>query len=122
MEGKVLKRKIAELNVTQLELANRLATTPQSLSSVLHAKDVRSGTIERISSVLGVPVVYFYGEECLKQSVVANGNQSVAAINSNVSASHNVEVLQERVMALEALVKEKERVINILMESRKWGK
>ena len=47
MEGKVLKQKLLELNVTQLDLAGRLGSTPQSLSSVLHAKDVRSGTIEK---------------------------------------------------------------------------
>lgn len=118
MEGKVLKQKLLELNVTQLDLAGRLGSTPQSLSSVLHAKDVRSGTIEKIAQVLGVPVAFFYGEGNFKQNAVANGSKSVAAINSNV-ATQDAEILKERVKSLEALVAEKERLINILMEGRK---
>lgn len=117
MEGKVLKLKIAELNVTQLDLANKLEVTPQSLSSILHAKDVRSGTIERIAQVLNVPVSFFFGEE-VGHNAVASGNKSVAAINSNVS-SPTAAVLEERVKSLETLVTEKERLINILMEGRK---
>lgn len=116
MEGKVLKSKIAEINVTQLELAGRLGTTPQSLSSILHAKDVRSGTIEKIAQVLEVPVSFFYGEGSF-QKAVASGNKSVAAINSNVL--NGTEVLKERIKSLEMIVKEKERLINILMETRK---
>lgn len=118
MEGKVLKQKIAEINVTQLDLATRLGTTPQSLSSILHAKDVRSGTIEKIAQVLNVPVSFFFGETGLNQHAVANGNKSVAAINSSVSSSLE-EVLKERVKSLETLVAEKERLINVLMEGRK---
>ncbi len=116
MEGKVLKRKIAELNVTQLDLANKLEVTPQSLSSILHAKDVRSGTIERIAQVLNVPVSFFFGDGT-GHNAVASGNKSVAAINSSVSSS--ADVLEERVRSLEALVAEKERLIKVLMESRK---
>lgn len=116
MEGKVLKRKIAELNVTQLDLANKLEVTPQSLSSILHAKDVRSGTIERIAKVLNVPVCFFFGDET-KNNAVASGDKSVAAINSSVTSS--ADVLEERVRSLETLVNEKERLIKVLMEERK---
>lgn len=116
MEGKVLKSKIAEINVTQLELAGRLGTTPQSLSSILHAKDVRSGTIEKIAQVLSVPVSFFYGEGRFQQAV-ANGNKSVAAINSHIS--NDTEILKERIKSLEMIIQEKERLINILMEGHK---
>ena len=118
MEGKVIKQKLVSMNVTQLDLANKLGTTPQSLSSVLHAKDVRSGTIERIAQVLRVPVGFFYGEDCQNHNAIANGNESVAAINSCVSLSPE-DVLKERVKALESLLAEKERLINVLMEGRK---
>lgn len=118
MDGKALKNKIAEANVTQLELAGRLGTTPQSLSSILHAKDVRSGTIEKIAQVLGVPVSFFYGETNNKQNAIANGAKSVAAINSNI-ATNDTEILKERIKSLEALVVEKERLISVLLNERK---
>lgn len=48
----------------------------------------------------------------------ANGNSSVAAINSHV-VNGGVEILQERVKHLEELLAEKERLIQVLMEGRK---
>ncbi len=116
MEGKVLKRKLMELNKTQKELSGLLGITAQSVNAILSAKDVRSGTIERIAQVLNVPVSFFFGDET-KNNVVASGNKSVAAINSNVS-SPTADVLEERVRALETLVAEKERLINVLMERK----
>lgn len=117
MEGKVLKRKMMELNKTQKELSELLGITAQSVNAILSAKDVRSGTIERIAQVLNVPIGFFFGDE-FKNNAVASGNKSVAAINSNVS-SPTTAVLEERVKALETLVAEKERLIKVLMEGRK---
>lgn len=117
MEGRLLKRKLLELNKTQKELSELLGITAQSVNAILSAKDVRSGTIERIAQVLNVPVSFFFGENT-GNNAVASGNKSVAAINSSVS-SPTAEVLEERVKALETLVAEKERLINILMEGRK---
>ena len=48
MEGKILKHKLMELNKTQKELSELLGITSQSVNAILSAKDVRSGTIERI--------------------------------------------------------------------------
>ena len=118
MEGKVLKQKLMELNKTQKELSELLGITAQSVNAILSAKDVRSGTIEKIAQVLNVPVGFFFGETGLSQHAVANGNKSVVAINSSVSSSSE-EVLKERVKSLETLVAEKERLINVLMEGRK---
>lgn len=121
MEGKTLKRKIVELNKTQKELSELLGITAQSVNAILSAKDVRSGTIERIAKVLNVPAGYFFGDEP-KNNAVASGEKSVAAINSHVSSLTSDAVLQERVKSLEALVAEKERLIKVyekMMEGRK---
>lgn len=118
MEGKVIKQKLIEINKSQKELSELLGITAQSVNAILSAKDVRSGTIEKIAQVLGVPVAFFYGEGNFKQNAVATGSKSVAAINSNV-ATQDAEILKERVKSLEALVAEKERLINVLMEGRK---
>ncbi len=111
MEGKILKRKLLELNKTQKELSELLGITAQSVNAILSAKDVRSGTIERIAQALNVPVSFFFGEE-VGHNAVASGNKSVAAINSNVS-SPTAAVLEERVKSLETLVTEKERLIKV---------
>ena len=117
MEGKVLKQKLMELNKTQKELSELLGITAQSVSAIFSAKDVRSGTIEKIAHVLNVPIGFFFGDNRGNNAVV-NGDKSVAAINSNISSASE-EVLKERVKSLETLVTEKERLINVLMEGRK---
>lgn len=116
MEGKILKRKLLELNKTQKELSELLGITAQSVNAILSAKDVRSGTIERIAQVLNVPVSFFFGDGA-GHNAVASGNKSVAAINSSVTSS--ADMLEERVRSLEVLVAEKERLIKVLMEGRK---
>lgn len=117
MEGKILKKKLLEINKSQKELAGLLGITAQSVNAILSAKDVRSGTIEKIAQVLGVSVSFFYGEDSVKQNAIANGSKSIAAINSNVG-TQGVEVLKERVKSLEALVAEKERLISVLMDKK----
>lgn len=117
MEGKFLKKKLLEINKSQKELAAQLGITAQSVSAILSAKDVRSGTIEKIAQVLGVSVSFFYGEGEVKQNAVANGAKSVAAINSSINTQDS-EILKERVRSLEALVAEKERLIKVLMERK----
>lgn len=117
MEGKVLKQKLMELNKTQKELSELLGITAQSVSAIFSAKDVRSGTIEKIAHVLNVPVGFLFGDNTGNNAFV-NGDKSVAAINSNISSASE-EVLRERVKSLETLVTEKERLINVLMEGRK---
>lgn len=117
MEGKFLKKKLLEINKSQKELAALLGITAQSVSAILSAKDVRSGTIEKIAQVLGVSVSFFYGEGEVKQNAVANGTKSVAAINSSINTQDS-EILKERVRSLEVLVAEKERLIKVLMERK----
>lgn len=111
MTGNELKVRLMEIGKSQKDVADLLGVTAQSLSSVLSAKDVRSGTIEKIAHVVNMPISFFYGETN-SQHAMANGDSSVAAINSSVEGNA---VLKERVRALETLVEEKERTIKILM-------
>ena len=50
-------------------------------------------------------------------NAIANGNSSVAAINSDVTVGQNV-LLEEKVKHLEELLAEKERLIKVLMEKK----
>lgn len=110
MTGKQLKVKLAELGAHQKDIADLLGVTAQSLSSVLSAKDVRSGTIEKIARVLGVPIAYFFEESGGR--AVATGDFSAASVNGDASVSTDCQsVLKEKVKALELLVSEKDKMI-----------
>lgn len=117
MKGEEVKLKLKKAGVSITEIASLLGMSRQSLSQALSVKDVKTGLIEDLSKALNVPLSYFYNDSS-SQNVVANGNKSVAAINSNISTSAE-DVLKERVKALESIVAEKERLINVLMEGRK---
>ncbi len=125
MTGRELKARIMEVGKSQKDIDDYLGVTAQSLSSVLSAKDVRSGTIEKIAQVLNVPISFLYGEKDKDQSAVATGNGNVAG-NNNVVGNVTIgdaAILQERVKLLEQLlaerdriIEEKERTIKILMQ------
>lgn len=117
MKGEEVKLKLKKAGVSITEIASLLGMSRQSLSQALSVKDVKTGLIEDLSKALNVPLSYFYNDSS-SQNAVANGNKSVAAINSNISSSAE-DVLKERVKALESIVAEKERLINVLMENRK---
>lgn len=110
MTGKELKLKIDALGITQRSLAEQMGVTPQTVSAILTAKDIRTSSLERIAQVTNKPMSYFYGETDNAQAV-ASGDSSIAAIYSNVNSSE-VELLKK-------LLEEKERTIKILMGRRK---
>lgn len=124
MTGKNLKEIIELLGITQRKLAELLAVTPQTISAILTAKDVRTSTIERIASVTKMPVSFFFKENADAQNAVASGDSSIAVnnITGNIEAG-DTSALQERVKLLEQLlaereriIEEKERTIKILMQ------
>ena len=117
MTGRELKLKIDALGITQRSLAEQMGVTPQTVSAILTAKDIRTSSLERIAQVTNKPMSYFYGETDNAQAV-ASGDNSVAAIQSTVTQG-DCAVLAERVKSLEALLAEKERLISVLMEVRK---
>ena len=110
MTGKELKLKIDALGITQRSLAEQMGVTPQTVSAILTAKDIRTSSLERIAQVTNKPMSYFYGETDNAQAV-ASGDSSIAAISSNVNSSE-VELLKK-------MLEEKERTIKILMGRRK---
>lgn len=60
MTGDRIKFLLDELGITQKALSEMLGVTPQSVSAIIAASDVRSGTLEKIANVLGVPMSRFY--------------------------------------------------------------
>lgn len=118
MTGKDLKEKIAQQNISALAIAKKLGISPQALNSTFNAADVKSGTLERIAEVLGVKMSFFYPMD--GSNAVATGNGNVAG-NNNVVGSVTIgdaAILQERVVMLEKLLEEKERLIKVLMENK----
>ena len=70
MNGKQLKEVIDKLGITQRKLAEEMRVTPQTISAILTAKDVRTSTIERVAEVTKMPISYFFKENDVEQDAV----------------------------------------------------
>lgn len=101
--------------MTQARLADLMAVKPQTINAIMTAKDVRTSTVERISSVTNKPVSFFFNEFQDKNHVVAHGDHSVAAVQSTVTKG-DYALLDERVKFYEEAIAEKDARIAELKE------
>lgn len=118
MKGKQLKEIIDKLGITQRKLAEQMEVTPQTISAILTAKDVRTSTIERIATVTNMPISYFFEKNHSEvtppsvSGIAVRGNNNVAGnVTIGDASMSESTVLQERIKSLEALLAEKERLL-----------
>jgi len=84
MNGQILKQIIERSGIRTNAFAEKMGISPQSLNSVFNSSDVKSGTIEKVASVLGVPVCTLYGDENLLNYQTKNniGGDNIVEIGS----------------------------------------
>ena len=87
MKGIDLKTKLEELGFSKAYIADKLGIPAQNVHIWLRAEDVKTGTLEKLSEVLGVPISYFYGEAFHIASVAGNNNTTATGNNNTVSGS-----------------------------------
>lgn len=78
MNGETLKTRLESLGYTKAYIAEKLGVLPQNIQTWFKAEDVKTGTLEKLSEVLDVPIAYFFGD-----------SYNVAG-NNNATGSHNV--------------------------------
>lgn len=100
MKGEDVKLKLKMMGVSITEISSKLGMSRQSLSQALSVKDVKTGLIEDLSNALDVPLSFFY-DSGGNQHVIANGEKSVAALNSCVNTDNNAS-LRDEVISLRA--------------------
>lgn len=87
MTGERIKFLLDELGVTQKTLSEMLGVTPQSVSAIIAASDVRSGTLEKIANVLGVPMSRFYPNDAA--TIINESSELHVRNNSGVVSGTN---------------------------------
>lgn len=120
MTGDRIKFLLDELGVTQKALSEMLGVTPQSVSAIIAASDVRSGTLEKIANVLGVPMSRFYPNDAAtitnesSELHVRNNSGVVSGIN-NGSISTGQQDTQKLVeMLVEANAKKDQQIDKLI--------
>lgn len=115
--GNEIAERIKQLHMTKLEFARRLSIPQQNVNRILDTKSIMTDKLILICEILNYDFFDLFHNK-RDVNVVANGDNSIAANNSEVQTS-DCAVLQERLRNLEQLLKEKERVIQILLRDGK---
>lgn len=95
MTGEQLKKRVKATGFAQKQLAEALNVTPQTVTSMFSANDVRSSTLERLCDVLGVKINFFY--EGTEYAVSDKGN----GLADVVDKDNMIMLLRGQVMAYE---------------------
>ena len=72
MNGKQLKAIIERSGIRTNAFAERMGIVPQSLNSIFNSADVKSGTLEKVAEIIGVPVCTLYGDWNMVNNQVKN--------------------------------------------------
>ena len=120
MTGERIKFLLDELGVTQKALSEMLGVTPQSVSAIIAASDVRSGTLEKIENVLGVPMSRFYPNDATtitneSSELHVRNNSGVVSGTNNGSISTGQQDAQRLVeMLVEANAKKDQQIDKLI--------
>lgn len=114
--GLIIEQKLNELGINKSEFGRRIGIANQNVNRILEKKSIDTDKLIEISNALG----YNFFSEFIDEgnNAVANGDGSVAVSgnnNSHVVAGGEGALLQERIKYLEDILKEKERLIQVLM-------
>lgn len=121
MTGKELKDKLSTCGISQAEIARRLGMSTQSMSQALNVADIKTGFLEKIANVLGVPMSSFYPNDTTttipnesSELHVRNNSGVVSGIN-NGSISTGQQDTQKLVeMLVEANAKKDQQIDKLI--------
>lgn len=90
MKGTELKERLLATHISLSEIARRMGIKPQDLNALFNVQDTKTGTIERLSNALDLPIAYFFGD-----SYNITGNNIV-----NSGSNNAVNATDERLLSL----------------------
>lgn len=120
MTGKELKDKLSTCGISQAEIARRLGMSTQSMSQALNVADIKTGFLEKIANVLGVPMSRFYPNDAVtitneSSELHVRNNSGVVSGTNNGSISTGQQDAQRLVeMLVEANAKKDQQIDKLI--------
>lgn len=102
MSGEEIKRILLSRGLKVSEIAEMLGETVNNTSAMFKVKDFKSGAIERLSSVTGIPIQEFYGIQPSAVNTGTNiGNIAGRDINmtEHISELHGIIASQQKTIS-----------------------
>lgn len=123
--GLIIEQRMNELDISKSELSRRIGIANQNVNRILERSNIDTDKLVTISEALDFN---FFSCFCAVDesgaTIADNGAVAVAGgatahhITTNATTAGDV-MLQQKVDALEALLAEKERLITVLLDTRK---
>lgn len=120
MTGKELKDKLSTCGISQAEIARRLGMSTQSMSQALNVADIKTGFLEKIANVLGVPMSRFYPNDAAtitKESSelhVRNNSGVVSGTNNGIISTGQKDTQKLVEMLVEANAKKDQQIDKLI--------
>lgn len=116
--GLLIEQKMNELDINKSEMARRSGIANQNINRVLERSSIDTDKLIAISEALDFN--FFDCFRSIEENSIATADNGGVAVAGNGTAHHfttnascEVAVLQERIKSLEALLAEKERLIQV---------
>lgn len=68
MDGKNFQKKLREMGITQLQVAEILGITQQSVSAMVKTNSIKTTTLEKIAQAIGKDISIFFSEGELQRA------------------------------------------------------
>ena len=94
MKGLAIKKILEDYGLTQTKVSQLLEMSQQNLSAALSSEDVKTGLVERIAAVTGIPVATFFGD-----AVTATGTNATAIKGSGNNVAAGQQLFLEEIAA-----------------------
>lgn len=100
------------------KLASDIGMSEANLHRCVNNNKIQAADLEQIAKLLKVDVRLFFDELPVINKVDIHGDYSPVSMNGDVSVSHISPSNIDKVTHLEELLKEKERLISVLLSDR----
>lgn len=122
--GLSIEQKLNELGMSKSEFGRKIGVPQQNVNRILDKTSIDTDKLATISEALGYNFFKEYTDDLsdtsMEVSLAGNNNQvNGNGAHNNINGDVSAAIWEERVKSLEALLAEKERLINVLMEERK---
>ena len=114
MKGESIKAVLKQYNISNNELAAKMGMTPQNLSQLLSKDDVKSGTLERISTAIGRDMSMFYPLPSQSATITGDNSTAVAGNGNQVNAGKLIDEVAAQRRLTEAALVQNDKLIAII--------
>lgn len=121
---------LCEAKGARSELIRKAGISRPTLDAILSGGDFKVTTLEKIANAFNLPIGYFFDEELgtnirtagrdyLEHHDEVFGNKNTQYNDKRISSTETENLLRKQVEVLEAHLKDKEEIIQLLKESKK---